>query len=439
MSGLLAQLPQVPNYLPNIQSPFEAAVQGLQVGQVFGEAATAQQQRESLKNAMQAFQRNPSSQTLTPLLTALPPQSAEVMRKHWQDMETGQREATLAFGGQLMSSILADRTDIAADLLTQRAVAAENSGNAADAKFNRDMAELVRVNPQAALGLGASMLGGTEAGVRMMENILKARGAPTTERTAIAGARSAEAKATTEEATAGVAPEAAAAEVEYKRAAIEKIYADITDKQGEIPESARTIVNQSADALFQARSRAQNVASLAERFRNAWNDGRGLFTRAGDALGDAVGSQSEQRRLRQEYERLANSETIRALPPGPATEKEFAVIRAGLPSATSDVTTITEFLRSIERLSRYDEAYQDARGQWAAANAGLGPSRRDFIIDGIEIPRGTTFANFARQYLGLVQDRIAGQEAERLARSREYGQVLPSTQTPQPARQGAGP
>ena len=422
MSQSLSQLPQVPNYLPNIQSPFTAAVQGLQLGQAFGEAATAQEQRQSLQSAMQAFQRNPSSQTLTPLLASLPPQSAEVMRKHWESMDASQRESQIAFGGQAMSAILAGRGDLAAGLFEQRATAAENAGDAAQAKFNRDMAELVKVNPQFALGFGATMLGGTEAGERMLKNILAARGAPTAEMRASGEAQQAVGQGTITQAQAGVAAERAAAEAALKRAELEKIYADIADKQGEIPESARTIVNQSADALFAARSRAQNAASLAERFEQVYS--QGLLTRAGDAIGNVFGSQGASQRLRQEYERLANSETIKALPPGTATEKEFAVIRAGFPAPNAPPSAVREFLRSLERLSRYDEAYQDARGQWAAANGQLGPSRRDFAVDGIEIPRGTTFANFARQYLGIVQDRIAGQEAERLARSRSYGRVL---------------
>lgn len=417
MSQSLSQLPQVPNYLPNIQSPFAAAVQGLQLGQAFGEAASAQEQRQSLQSAMQAFQRDPSPQTLTPLLTSLPPQTAEVLRKHWEGMETSQRESQIAFGGQAMSTILAGRTDLAKNLFDQRAEALENSGRANEAKFFRDMAQLVEVNPQAVLGGTATLLGTAEAGERMMKNILAARGAPTAERRNIAETTEAEAKA-------GVAPERAAAEAALKRAELEKIYADIADKQGEIPESARTIVNQSADALFAARTRAQNAASLAERFRNAWQDGNGLFTRAGDALGDALGSQSEQRRVRQDFERLRTSEIVRNLPPGPATDRDIEIISRGFPPPTADVETIKAFLNSVERIAKYDEAYQDARGQWAAANGQLGPSRRDFTIDGIEVPRGTTFANFARQYLGIVQDRIAGQEAERLARSRSYGRVL---------------
>lgn len=423
-AGRGASAPSVPNYLPNIQSPFQAAVQGLQLGQAFGEAAGETQRRASLQSAMQAFQRDPSSRTLTPLLTALPPQSAEQLRKHYEGMGAERRQETIGFGGQMFSLIMSGRTDLAKELATTRGAAARNAGDQANADLMDRVAQLVEVNPAAARDLLAVSIGATEEGRRAIDSVFAARGAPTAERTAVAGARQAEATATTTEAQAGVAPEAAAAEAARKRAEVEKIYAEISDKQGEIPESARTIVNQSADALFAARSRAQNAASLSERFRNAWQDGNGLFTRAGDALGDAFGSQSEQRQVRQDFERLRTSEIVKNLPPGPATDRDIEIISRGFPPPTADVETIKAFLSSVERVAKYDEAYQDARGQWAAANGQLGPSRRDFTIDGIQVPRGTTFANFAREYLGAVQDRIAGQEAESLARSRNYGRVL---------------
>ena len=412
MSG---QLPQVPNYLPNIQSPFQAAVQGLQLGQAFGEAAGETQRRESLQSAMQAFQRDPSSRTLTPLLTALPPQSAEQLRKHYEGMGAERRQETIGFGGQMFSLIMNGRTDLAKELATTRGTAARNSGDQANVDLMDRVVQLIDVNPNAVRDMLAISLGMTEDGKRAVDTVFAARGAPTKERLT-------EAEATSAEAAAGVAPEVAAAEAARKRAEVEKIYAEISDKQGEIPESARTIVNQSADALFSARSRAQNAASLAEKFEQVYS--QGTFTRAGDIIGNVVGSQGASQRLRQEYERLANSETIKALPPGTATEKEFAVIRAGFPAANAPPSAVRDFLKSLERLSKYDEAYQDARGQWAAANGQLGPSRRDFTIDGIQVPRGTTFANFGRQYLGIVQDRIAGQEAESFARSRGYGRVL---------------
>jgi hypothetical protein len=84
------------------------------------------------------------------------------------------------------------------------------------------------------------------------------------------------------------------------------------------------------------------------------------------------------------------------------------------------------------------EVFADIRGQWAAANGMSGPARRDFTIDGIEIPRGTTFLNFSRSYVELARDRLAAQEADRVMRSSGYGRVLqnpiPSQSSPNNGR-----
>ena len=416
MSGSLSQLPQVPNYLPNIQSPFQAVVQGLQLGQVFGEAATAQQQRESLQNAMQAFQRNPGPETLTPLLAALPPQSAEVMRKHWEGMEAGQREATLAFGGKLMSSILAGRTDIAAEMLRQRAEAEENSGNAARAKFSRDMAELVRVNPQAALGIGASMLGGTEAGVRMMRNILDARGAPTTERTAIAGAISAEAKARTEEQQSIFAGERAALEIEKLRADItnqaqrlgldaEKArnelmikLQDLEAKRGELSPGTLERVNKVAAESVLANQRADQMRDLSGEIR-ANIQQSGLLATGDELIRQAAGTQDRETLLRREYDRLKNSAVVAALPPGIASDRDIQVFMAGFLDSSANPETLAAGLRGMEKIARYEAETKAMETEWLSSFNGLRPATRQATISGVRVAPGTTYSDFVKAFI----------------------------------------
>jgi hypothetical protein len=419
MSG---QLPQVPNYLPNIQSPFAAAVQGLQVGQAFGEAASAEQQRASMQSAMQAFQRDPSSRTLTPLLTALPPQTAEQLRKHYEGMGAERRQETIGFGGQMFSLIMNGRTDLAKELATTRGTAARNSGDQANADLMDRVVQLVDVNPNAARDLLAVSLGATDDGKRIMESVFAARGAPTAERRAAA-------EATGAEATAGVAPETAAAEAAKKRAEIEKIYAEISDKQGEIPESARTIVNQTATEAWTARAGAQRAGDLAQRFSQRWTLGQA--GRAFDAFRSLIGNTSEIAQLKQQYERELTSQVLASLPPGALSNAEQDQIRKGFPKATDSGESIAAYLRTVQKAYQMQEVFADIRGQWAAANGMTGPARRDFTIDGIEIPRGTTFLNFSRSYVELARDRLAAQEADRVMRSSGYGRVL---QNPTPSQ-----
>jgi hypothetical protein len=390
MSG---SLPQVPNYLPNIQSPFAAAVQGLQIGQAFGEAASAEQQRASLQSAMQAFQRDPSSRTLTPLLTALPPQTAEQLRKHYEGMGAERRQETIGFGGQMFSLIMNGRTDLAKELATTRGAAARNAGDTANADLMDRVVQLVDVNPNAARDLLAVSLGATEDGKRLMESVFAARGAPTAERRA-------EAEAVGAEATAGAAPVLRGAEA--ARAAAQAR----NEASPGLSDAATVRVNEAFTASDAARTRADRATELADKFTNSWQSG--VFTRATDALGDAFGSQSEGRRFRQEFERLRSSEVVRALPPGPATDRDIQLFSRGFPSPEADVDTIKQFLQSVARMAAYEADYNRFRGMFMDANSGsMGRARRSFEIDGVTIPAGADMSSAFRR---VITPRIEAQQ-----------------------------
>ncbi|CAB4156231.1 hypothetical protein UFOVP670_62 [uncultured Caudovirales phage] len=390
MSG---QLPQVPNYLPNIQSPFTAAVQGLQLGQAFGEAAGAQQQRESLQSAMQAFQRDPSSRTLTPLLTALPPQSAEQLRKHYEGMGAERRQETIGFGGQMFSLIMNGRTDLAKELATTRGTAARNAGDQANADLMDRVAQLVDVNPNAARDLLAVSLGATEEGKRAIESVFAARGAPTTERRAAAEAIGAEA-------TAGVAPVVAGA------GAARAVAQAQNEASPGLSEAATVRVNEAFTASDAARVRAGQLDELSARF--AEQNSLGQFGRGGRAIVEAFGGDTEYGRLVREFTRLRNAEIVRALPPGPATDRDIELISRGFPGENASADSITAFLSAASRMAAYEADYNRFRGMFMDANRGsMGRAQRNFEIDGVTIPAGADMSSAFRR---VITPRIEAQQ-----------------------------
>jgi len=417
MSG---SLPQVPNYLPNIQSPFAAAVQGLQVGQAFGEAASAEQQRASTQSAVQAFQRNPSPQTLTPLLTSLPPQTAEVLRKHWEGMETGQRENQIAFGGQAMSAILAGRTDLAGDLFMQRATAFENAGRADEAKFNRDMAELVKVNPQFALAFGATTFGASEGGERMLKNILAARGAPTAERTAAAGARRAEAQATTEEAQSIFAGERAAVELEKLQAEItnnaERLGLDADKarndfmikrqefeaRRAELSPGTMERLNKTASESVIANQRADQMRDLSREIQSNITSS-GIEARGEELLKGVAGTEDRVSLIKREYARLRNSAVIASLPTGAASDRDIKVFMEGFLNENTNPEILAAGLRGMEKVARYEAETKAMETEWLSSFNGLRPATREATISGVRVAPGTTYTDFAKAF---VENRV---------------------------------
>ena len=396
MSG---QLPQVPNYLPNIQSPFQSAVQGLQLGQVFGEAAGAQQQRESLQSAMQAFQRNPSSQTLTPLLTALPPQSAEQLRKHYEGMGAERRQETIGFGGQMFSLIMNGRTDLAKELATTRGTAARNAGDQANADLMDRVAQLVDVNPNAARDLLAVSLGATEDGKRALESVFSARGAPAAERTALAGALGAEA-------TAGVAPVVAGA------GAARAVAQAQNEANPTLSEAATVRVNDAFTASDAARTRAGQLTELNDKITAAVRadvaGSGGQIGRAYRTLFEGVGGATEYARLLREFTRLRNAEVVRALPPGPATDRDIQLISRGFPGENGSTEEIQQFLSAASRMAAYEADYNRFRGMFMDANRGsMGRANRSFEIDGVTIPAGADMSSAFRR---VITPRIEAQQ-----------------------------
>ena len=386
MSG---QLPQVPNYLPNIQSPFTAAVQGLQLGQAFGEAAGETERRESLQSAMQAFQRNPSSQTLTPLLTALPPQSAEQLRKHYEGMGAERRQETIGFGGQMFSLIMSGRTDLAKELATTRGAAARNAGDQANADLMDRVAQLVEVNPAAARDLLAVSIGATEEGKRAIDSVFAARGAPTAERRAAA-------EATGAEAAAGAAPVLRGAEA--ARAAA------LATNEGNPPlsDAATVRVNDAFTASDAARNRVAQLDSLVSRFDDpgfmSSLAGRG-FRAATETLGFGAGQYSQ---LVQEFMRLRQVDVAQALKGlAPVTEREFQVVQRGFPGERAGPEAIQNYLRAASKVSGYEAQYQRFRGMFMDANRGsMGRANRSFEIDGVTIPAGSDMSSAFRRVIG---------------------------------------
>lgn len=395
-AGRGASAPSVPNYLPNIQSPFQAAVQGLQLGQAFGEAAGETQRRESLQSAMQAFQRNPSSQTLTPLLTALPPQSAEQLRKHYEGMGAERRQETIGFGGQMFSLIMSGRTDLAKELATTRGAAARNAGDTANADFFDRAVQLIDVNPNAVRDMLAISLGMTEDGKRAVDTVFAARGAPTRERLT-------EAEATSAEAAAGAAPVLRGAEA--ARAAA------LARNEGNPPlsEAATVRVNDAITASDAARNRVAQLDALVSRFDDpgfmSSLAGRG-FRAATETLGFGAGQYSQ---LVQEFMRLRQVDVAQALKGlAPVTEREFEAVQRGFPGERAGPEAIQNYLRAASKVAGYEADYQRFRALFMEANRGsMGRAQRSFEIDGVTIPAGADMSSAFRR---VITPRIEAQQ-----------------------------
>jgi hypothetical protein len=278
----------------------------------------------------------------------------------------------------------------------------------------------VKVNPQFALAFGASTLGTSEGGERMLKNILAARGTPTAERTAVAGARRAEAQATTEEAQSIFAGERAAVEVERLQTEItnnaqrlgldaEKARNDLMvklqefeAKRGELSSGTMDRLNKTASESVIANQRADQMRDLSREIQSNITSS-GIQARGEELLKGVAGTEDRVSLIKREYARLRNSAVIAALPTGAASDRDIQVFMSGFLDENTNPEILAAGLRGMEKVARYEAETKAMETEWLSSFNGLRPATRQATISGVRVAPGTTYTDFAKAF---VENRV---------------------------------
>lgn len=454
------------DYSINVQSPFEAALGGFKLGATIADirtqqeaAAKAQERQNMLTQGLQALisNPNPTARDFTNIAMLLPEKEAASMRANWETLNKDQQDNELRFGGQVMSAFSTGAPQVGINLLEQRAEAEDNAGRADRAKAYRTYAEIAKSNPSAAQKTIGIMLAGVPGGDKVLESSIKALKAPAEVRTGEAGA-------TKEELITANTPTRLALENANTGAQIRNIDSQIADRSGrlaldrdklqtdvemklfelgqtggKLDADARKIVNDATIAAVGYEQSAGRMLDLAGRIESA-QGGKGALTKASEWFAGATGRQDEWTQMRQEYTRLRNTQAIKSLPPGPATDKDIQMALKGFPEETANAQTIGSFLRGMAKLQQFEAAAKSAEAEWVNSTGSLGRAKTDINIGGIQVPAGTTFVDFMRQYGEQRAQGLAAQQANVVTGQRGYMRwANPQTgQVPAPGTLGSG-
>ena len=166
------------NYAVDVQSPFQAALGGLQIGAGLEQMDAARQKRAMEMQQLQAAQagqaelrnlfKNPNatSADYARVSAFLPKDQAEIVTQGFERKTKEQQQADLRMGAEVYSAVKAGNIEVAKQRLTDKATALRNSGRESDAKAAENSLELINLNPtaaQATIGLYMARLpGGTD-------------------------------------------------------------------------------------------------------------------------------------------------------------------------------------------------------------------------------------------------------------------------------------
>lgn len=141
------------------------------------------------------------------------------------------------------------------------------------------------------------------------------------------------------------------------------------------PESGKTAAGD-RDAIRKATSAgriaevsANKAVNLALRY-NSIDPTGGFLGSVYGSFKSLVGGEDKVSRLKTDAENLINQGIVSSLPPGPASDKDIAIMSKGFPNSNWNATEITEWLQAYARMKRVESKYQNEYAQWLSDNNG---------------------------------------------------------------------
>ena len=166
------------------------------------------------------------------------------------------------------------------------------------------------------------------------------------------------------------------------------------DRNGtQLDAGARSAVNTAVGNAASASALAGRMSDLADRMKGV-DMGWGWMSSAREQWKGAFGGQDPISAMRAEYQQIVNSQAVKNLPPGPASDKDIALAKQGFPPASASGEYLQSFLRGMAKMQQAVAAAEDRKANWISANGSLAPVRRDTNIGGVMVPAGTTFTEF---------------------------------------------
>jgi hypothetical protein len=401
--------------LLNAQQVAQDRAAAMQAQQQAQQSALLKAQQEAAKQAeFDAVANAPGGPTTEALqrLMIKYPDRAEMLRKTFDTLQPAEQEARKGQMLRISSAIRAGNHNVAIDDARNLAKAYGNAGRDRDAAAMEQVAKTIEEDPEGA-GRNLDMQLAAILGPDFAKTM-------TTIDTREADVAKAQAEASIKGTEARFAADKALADLGLTKARINEIYAKIKndadrlglDREkmqadvaaaltgvGKVPPEVFKEVNDTYRQSAIAAQSAAKARELAGKFRaygksptsSVLAAGSGAPAAAAEFAKGQLGFEDDVSAMRKQYNALKNSDVIKNLPPGTASDNDIAMMQAGFPSATSNPAAVAEFLDAMTRVQEGIQRVKGLEGEFLAKNGYLGPARTDMVIKGVPVKAGQTF------------------------------------------------
>lgn len=425
------------NYGIDVQTPFQAALEGYKGGAAIRNDQFAQQQQQlALQQQQQQGQvihaliSNPNASAADYANATLAvPGMREQLKQAWDTKNADQQQSHIADLSQWGAAIQQGQPQVASDAMRARADAMDSStgGPSQKSQYLRAQADVIDAHPDfAGVQMKMMLAAQGDQGQKVLDQMRLLKRDPDVDRKTTADATAAEADAAVK---AGTVPDKVAAaglanaDVQSQITDRSKRFALDTDKfrsetglkvqelsakLGELPEFVAKDVTSAATDSIAAGQSAARMTDLAARI-DAEQPVSGITAKGAELLKRVTGNQNEVSRLRAEYNRIVTPAAMAAyktVASGSTSDKDIETAMTGVPTDTADPATMASFLRGAAKLQVYDSVINNAKSEWLQNVHSLGKSPRDTQVDGVTVPAGMTFKAFTDAY---VANKVAAQ------------------------------
>ena len=155
---------------------------------------------------------------------------------------------------------------------------------------------------------------------------------------------------------------------------------------------------------------ANSMSAVAQQFR-AEKPTTGLFGNAQNMFAKLTGSDTTLRDLRIRQNALVNSQVLKFLPPGPATDKDVEIVRQGAPTDMDNPETVARWLDAMANLERRNAQFNEFKAEWMSANGNPGQSRNGGQILGLDVKKGESLGSAVKRYMSMNTDAAPAQDS----------------------------
>lgn len=420
------------DYSSNISNPTQSFMQGLQGGAAVNQLQQQQDQQDAAKaqqlqmrQDLSALSKNPTSDQIIAMSVKYP-QLSEQFKRSYDMLAPQEQEAKVNAMLPVYSAAVNGRGDIASQLLNEQADALENSGQKQQADAVRAHAQAFLDHPETmtttsglllASAMGPekfkSLIGGLTDQAKAPSEVAQSKA-----EAGIKGAQAANAPIFENLKNADISSQITtrAGQLQLDRDKLDQAtmlaLAELKNKIGTLPEYVAKDVSTAVTESVAADQSADKMLELASRIDASKDEmSTGFIGASDEAIKKFRGVQNEVTQIRNDYNRIVTPAAMAAykeVASGSTSDKDIDVAMTGIPKDTADPALMSSYLKGVAKLQVLNSIQNNAKSEWLSEVKYLGKTKTDTVIDGVNVPKGTTFAQFTKQYLPQkVKDTFA--------------------------------